>query len=122
MSQEDCQVAPGTLEVVRTFLNTWWLPNDTRQPSNELASLAARQHFYATGFEVGAGDGEVAIMPDQGQQLRVDLRSILGTSDILVLSAWLARQPIAVTLACEAADPPALHYRPAGGQGCQLSA
>jgi len=122
MSKEDSQVAPGTLEVARTFLNTWWIPNDTRQPSDELASLAAMQHFYATWFEIAAGDGEVAIMPDQVQQLRVDLRSILGTSDIPVLSAWLARQPIAVTLACDAADQPALHYRSAGDQGCQLCA
>ena len=38
MRKEDSQVAPGTLEVVRTFLNTWRIPNDTREPIDELVS------------------------------------------------------------------------------------
>ena len=50
MRREDSQVAPGTLEMVRTFLNTWRIPNDTREPIDELVSLEVMQHFYSTWF------------------------------------------------------------------------
>ena len=53
-------------------------------------------------------------------QLRADLRSILGTSDVLILSEWLARQPVEVMLSPDADGMPILKYRPAEVQGCRL--
>jgi hypothetical protein len=122
MREEDSQAAPGTLEVVRTFLNTWRIPNDTREPVDELVLLSAMQQFYSTWFGDSAGDAEICIVPELVLQLRADLRSILGTSDILVLREWLSRQPIEVMLSSDAEGMPILRYRPAGGQGCRLCA
>jgi len=122
MRKEDSQVAPGTLEVVRTFLNTWRIPNDTREPIDELVSLSAMQRFYSTWFGDSAGNSEIYIVPESVRQLRADLRSILGTSDMLVLSRWLSRQPVEVMLSPDAEGMPILTYRPAGVQGCSLCA
>ncbi len=122
MKKADSQVAPGTLEVVRTFLNTWRIPNDTRETADELVSLPAMQHFYSTCFLNPGGDAGVFIVPELVWQLRADLRSILGTSDVLVLREWLSRQPVEVVLSPSAEGMPALGYRPAGVQGCRLCA
>ncbi len=122
MTKEDSQMAPGTLEIVRTFLNTWRIPNDTREPTDVLVSLSAMYHFYSTWFGDSTGDSETCILPESVRQLRADLRSILGTSDVLVLSKWLSRQPIEVMLSPNAEGMPILRYRPAGVQGCKLCA
>ncbi len=122
MAKEDSQVAPGTLEVVRTFLNTWRIPNDTRETFDELVSLSAMQRFYSTWFGDSGGDSEVAMVPESVRQLRADLRNILGKSDVLVLSEWLSRQPVEVMLSPNAEGMPTLRYRPAGVQGCRLCA
>jgi hypothetical protein len=122
MRKEDSQVAPGTLEVVRTFLNTWRIPNDTREPIDELVSLEAMQRFYSTWFGDSGEGSEVSIVPELVRQLRADLRNILETSDVLILSEWLARQPVEVMLSPDAEGMPILTYRPAGVQGCRLCA
>ena len=122
MNKADSQVAPGTLEVVRTFLNTWRIPNDTREPIDELVSLPTMQHFYSTWFGDSGGDSEVFIVPELVWQLRADLRSILGTSDVLILGEWLSSQPVEVMLSPAASGMPTLGYRPAGVQGCRLCA
>ena len=122
MRKEDSQVAPGRLEVVRTFLNTWRIPNDTREPLDELVSLEAMQRLYSTWFGASDGGLGVFIVPELVRQLRADLRSILGTSDVLILSEWLARQPVEVMLSPDAERMSILTYRPAGIQGCQLCA
>ncbi len=120
MEKKESQIAPGTLEVVRTFLNTWLIPNDTREPTDELASLSAMQRFYAVWFGASEGGTAVPIVPELVRQLRADLRGSLGTGDVSVLRAWLSRQPVEVRLAPPAEGTPALTYRPAEGQGCQL--
>ena len=40
-------VAPGAIESIRSLLNTWAIPNDTRQPRDELASLFADREMWA---------------------------------------------------------------------------
>jgi len=122
MTKEDSQIAPGTLEIVRTFLNTWRIPNDIREPADELMLLETMHHFYSTWFGDSTGDSEICILPESVWQLRADLRSILGTSDVLVLSKWLSKQPIEVMLSPNTEGIPILRYRPAGVQGCRLCA
>jgi predicted RNA-binding Zn ribbon-like protein len=46
----DSSAAPGELEQVRSFLNTHWIPNDTRQPVDDLADLAADEERWATSL------------------------------------------------------------------------
>jgi predicted RNA-binding Zn ribbon-like protein len=122
MSQRNSHVAPGTLEVVRTFLNTWWIPNDTREPTDTLVSREAMQQFYATWFGKGDGNSEISIVPELVRQLRADLRKILGQREALVLSDWLAQHPIEVRLTLDEEAIPTLQYRPASNPACQLCA
>ena len=122
MTEANSQVAPGTLEVVRTFLNTWWLPNDTHKPTDELVSLEAMRQFYAIWFGKAGGGSEISIVPELVLQLRADLRTVLGMSEVLVLSEWLTRQPVEVRLSQDKQGMPTLQYRPAGGATCQLCA
>jgi len=122
MTKANSQVAPGTLEVVRTFLNTWWIPNDTREPTDELVSLEAMRQFYSTWFGKAGEASEICIVPERVRQLRADLRKILGKSEVLVLSEWLAQQPVEVMLSQDEEGMPALRYRPAGSATCPLCA
>lgn len=122
MIEANSQAAPGTLEVVRTFLNTWWIPNDTREPTDELVSQIAMRQFYATWFGKGDEDSEISIVPELVWQLRADLRKILGKSEVLVLSEWLKCLPIEVKLTPDEEGVPTLQYRPAGSVTCQLCA
>ncbi len=122
MIKEGSQAAPGTLELVRAFLNTWRIPNDTREPLDELVSLSAMQQFYTTWFGDSNEDSKIFIVPEQVRQLRADLRSILGTSNVLVLSEWLSRQPVEVALSPDTEGLHMLSYKAAGVQGCRLCA
>jgi hypothetical protein len=122
MTKANSQVAPGTLEVVRTFLNTWWIPNNTREPTDEIISLEAMRQLYATWFGKAGGDSEITIVPELVLQLRADLRNMLETGDMLVLSEWLVQQPVEVRLSQDGEGAPTLQYRPAGSATCQLCA
>jgi predicted RNA-binding Zn ribbon-like protein len=95
-SQPDSQVAPGDLEPVRTLLNSWLIPNDTRQPTDQLADLV-RQHAWP--------------QPDARliRELRDDLRRIVehggpashqepAAADEC-LNRWIARLGVRVTVA-----------------------
>lgn len=72
--------APGDLETVRTFLNTWEIPNDTREPVDRLSEWAA---------EFG-GEGLA--------ELRDDLRAALGQTHPIGLTGALSRYPLTVLL------------------------
>lgn len=74
----DPQAAPGPLEQVRTLLNTWRIPNETRVPVDDLAA---------------PGRSEV-------RELRDDLRAAVEGGDAdRVLTAWADR--LGVTVAVE---------------------
>jgi predicted RNA-binding Zn ribbon-like protein len=90
-STNDPQAAPGPLEQVRTLLNTWRLPNDTRVPVDDLVDDVA-----AAGLRA----------------LRDDLRAVVeGTSDAdRTLTAWIER--LGVTVAVEGG---ALRFRHQAG-------
>jgi CGNR zinc finger len=65
---------------VRSLLNSWLIPNDTRQPTDRFAEEMRRQ-------KVGRRQYRVA------RQLRDDLRSVVeGTEDnATVLNGWVSR-------------------------------
>jgi hypothetical protein len=103
--------APGTLEQVRAFLNTWRLPHETRTPADDLPALITR-----------AADWRAALpdIPrphprdlDELLTLRADLRAALGRTAPAGLREWFERRPVRVTVGDEAHP---LRYRP--GDDC----
>ena len=94
VSQEhDPQAAPGALEQVRTLLNTWRIPNDTRVPIDDL-----------DGTSGDGGDGSYDRDPDELDRLRAlrdDLRAAVEgrTEADAVLTGWIDR--LGVTPAVE---------------------
>jgi predicted RNA-binding Zn ribbon-like protein len=121
MGQQHSQVAPGTLEIVRTFLNTWLIPNDTREPTDLLPSREAMKRFYSTWFEHDDNQ-EVTINPEQVWRLRADLRALLGRSDLQALSVWLATHPVEVRLVRAEDGESRVGYHPGKAGGCDLCA
>jgi hypothetical protein len=76
--------APGDLETVRNFLNTWEIPNDTREPVDRLSEWAA---------EFGELEGLA--------ELRDDLRAALGQTHPIGLTGALSRHPLTAALGPE---------------------
>jgi len=73
----DRQAAPEQLEGVRTLLNSWVLPNDTRVPTDRFEDYA-RQH------NLGGLDARTV------RQLRDDLRAIVeGAAGNQALERWI---------------------------------
>ena len=72
------QVAPGDLERVRELLNSWLIPNVTRQPTDEFEQLAGAQ---------GWGREDSALV----RELRDDIRRAVESGDAARLSSWVSR-------------------------------
>jgi predicted RNA-binding Zn ribbon-like protein len=70
------QAAPGELEAVRTLLNSWLIPNDSRQPTDTFAGLAAERGW----------SGPAARLV---RRLRDDLRAAVETGDASCLNGWI---------------------------------
>jgi CGNR zinc finger protein len=71
------QAAPGELESVRTLLNTWLIPNETRQPADTFAELAAEQGWNRPAARMV-------------RRLRDDLRAAVEAGDSGGLNGWIA--------------------------------
>jgi predicted RNA-binding Zn ribbon-like protein len=71
------QLAPGELESVRTLLNTWLIPNDSRQPTDQFGMYAAGQ---------GWSRARAAAV----RRLRDDLRGAVETADPGRLNHWIS--------------------------------
>jgi predicted RNA-binding Zn ribbon-like protein len=94
-SQPDSQAAPGELERVRTLLNSWLIPNDTREPTDRFDDLA-RQDAWP--------QRDVGLI----RELRDDLRRMVehrGAADHQKPSAaderlnhWIARLGVRVAV------------------------
>ncbi|MFE7744747.1 CGNR zinc finger domain-containing protein [Nocardia sp. NPDC057455] len=99
--------APGDLEQVRAFLNTWRLPHETRSPADDLPSLITRATDWRTALPdiPRPGPGDL----DELLALRTDLRAVLGHPAPAELRAWFARHPVTVTVGDEVQP---LRYRP----------
>jgi hypothetical protein len=74
------QAAPGELESVRALLNTWLIPNDSRQPTDRFDDLVRQERWTGP---------ESALVHD----LRDDLRRLVetGSADADCLNGWIGR-------------------------------
>lgn len=93
---DDPQAAPGALETVRELLNTWLIPNDSREPTDRFEAYARRRRLRP---EAAA----------QLRDLRDDLRCVVeGAADgDRVLTRWVDRLGIRVVV-----DGGAVRFRP----------
>ncbi len=87
------QEAPGEFEIVRAFLNTWAIPNDTRVPTDRLPAMVQDAAAWVAGFPgypLGMSD-----TLDRLRELRADLRVALqpGEERAARLNRWLAAVP-----------------------------
>lgn len=88
--------APGELELVRRFLNTWRIDAGTRQPADELPWLLKDRRAWEERFPTWppgppGGDAEELLA-----RLRGDLRGALGAPESWaeVLNGWLGGYPL----------------------------
>jgi hypothetical protein len=88
--------APGELELVRRFLNTWRIDADTREPADELPWLLKDRRAWEERFPTWPpgdpnGDGEERLV-----RLREDLREALGAPEgwTEALNRWLGGHPL----------------------------
>jgi predicted RNA-binding Zn ribbon-like protein len=80
------QVAPGALEDIRELLNSWLIPNDTRQPDDRLDELASRRRWTRR---------DVSVMRELRDDLRRAVENGLTAADSL--TGWIGRlgvQPV----------------------------
>ncbi|WP_158887610.1 CGNR zinc finger domain-containing protein [Amycolatopsis anabasis] len=88
--------APGRLELVRSFLNTWRLPHDTRVPEDRLPDLVANPWEWRKVLP-GVPHGHRREL-DELTELRTALRHTLGIQAPYELRDWLDRHPVLVTI------------------------
>lgn len=88
--------APGSLEQVRTLLNTWRVPHHDRVPVDDLPDLAAsRPRWRAALPGIPRPDADrVAELT----RLRDDLRANLGATAPTPLAPWLATYPVTAAI------------------------
>ncbi|WP_327085977.1 CGNR zinc finger domain-containing protein [Nonomuraea sp. NBC_01738] len=85
--------APGGLETVRTFVNTWRVPNDTRVPEDRLTAEAWGDDFPGLP-RAGSALAEL-------RRLRQALRAELGAERPAGLRGWLEEHPVRAVLSAD---------------------
>jgi predicted RNA-binding Zn ribbon-like protein len=98
--------APGRLEQVRTFLNTWELPHETRTPADHLPALVADAEAWRAALPDVPRPPRRALT--ELTELRTVLRESLGLLSPHALRDWLERHPVVATIG----DDEPLHHRP----------
>ena len=101
----------GALEVVRAFLNTWELPNDTRTAEDHLPALAADAARWREALPGVPSPAPTDV--DALRSLRDDLRGALGTPHPTSLRPRLD----ALRLRPEVVQPPAPDHPGGLGDG-----
>ena len=101
---EQNQLAPGRLEIIRTFLNSWEIPNDTRQPRDHFKDPENLGKFLKENFNTISMSGKF----DDLYHFRDDIRKSIETGEIEYLNEWLLRNPIQVIIT----DQNMLQYSP----------
>jgi hypothetical protein len=89
--------APGKLEIIRNFINTWSIPNDTREPTDlleteqDLLQYIKANHLPAiTEFNL-----------NEIKKFREDLRKEIEVKNGETVLFWLYKYPVKVTLIME---------------------
>jgi hypothetical protein len=111
--------APGELELVRRFLNTWRIDDGTRQPADELPWLLKDRRAWEERFPTwaarspGEDTGELLV------RLREDLRGALGTPEGWTgsLNGWLGGYPLVAWVVEEGGGGASVRYEPAPQAG-----
>jgi predicted RNA-binding Zn ribbon-like protein len=98
------QQAPGELESVRTLLNSWLIPNDSRVPTDLFAELARERRWSRR---------EAALV----RELRDELRQAVESGEADLINAWVERLGLRPVVADGA-----IAYRHAGGAAGDLVA
>lgn len=102
--------ALGDLEPVRTFLNTWTIPNDgIRTPVDRLDDLRtdpARWQAALPGVS-----RPTRAETEELRELRTALREVSGQTHPAGLASWLSRHPLRPTLSADV-DTPAVRLVP----------
>lgn len=96
--------APGDLEVVRQFLNTWVLPSATREPEDHLPGLLADEAAWLQRFPalpLPDGDTPESLVPLRDALRALAAREAHGWNDV---TAWLERYPPQVYIVGEGDD------------------
>ena len=88
------QTAPGELEIVRRFLNTWSIANDTRQASDQLPDLVQAPHLWQQEFEQHLLAESDTL--DELCLLRNDLRGASMPSGEIALNKWFSHVALGV--------------------------
>ena len=96
--------APGELDFVRRFLNTWRIPDGTREPVDELPGLLKNTEAWEErfpGWKPGSGDTAELLTA-----LRGDLRESLGGREGWVgrLNGWFERYPLVARVSGESKE------------------
>lgn len=96
MSQR--QDAPGSLEVVRSFVNTWAIPNDTRTATDYLPALVRDEGAWNAAFPGYPRAATDTV--DRLHAFRSDLRAALQPGSVRAahLNRWLAASPARLTV------------------------
>jgi hypothetical protein len=86
--------APGDLELVRRFLNTWKVPDGTRKPIDELSTLLRDPVVWEERFPhapIGSENDEGLL-----KRLREDLRGVLDAMEGRAekINGWLEDYPL----------------------------
>jgi predicted RNA-binding Zn ribbon-like protein len=96
--------APGDLEAVRTFLNTWAIPNDeSREPVDDLARLRDDDAAWDRALPGVRRPGRASMR--ELRELRAALRDSLGDANPVALAPWLVAHPLRPRLQVEAERP-----------------
>lgn len=96
--------APGDLESVRQFLNTWVLPSATREPEDRLPGLLADGAAWSQRFPalpLRGGDTSEHLVPLRDALRALAAREPRGWEEF---TAWLGRYPPQVHLVGEGDD------------------
>lgn len=94
--QPQHQAAPGDLEYVRRFINTWSIPNQTRTATDDLPLLARDAESWRGALSLHPPADKDSL--EQLRELRSDLRKSCEGLDEAngLLNAWFSRVSLSV--------------------------
>ncbi|WP_410983131.1 CGNR zinc finger domain-containing protein [Bacillus cereus] len=107
MGLSQIQEAPEQLEIVREFLNTWRIPNDTRKQVDELHTIDDVFQFMRKHFDEEFFFGTL----DEIKQFRDDVRFAIEEKE--TLQKWFEKYPFGV---CVTENMEFITYEPTGGR------